>query len=97
VLRGEEGALAKRSAAAKKAAQPRKRRASGKKAATTQRLSAASKKTAKTKKRRIAPPKPAATRKLEKEQSASVPPPLEKSQVETPAVTQPETDIQEMT
>jgi len=45
----------------------------------------------------VARPKPAATPKLKKEQSASAAPALEKPQVETQAVTPPETDAQKMT
>jgi hypothetical protein len=73
-LQSEEGAMADRSKAGKKAAQTKKRRAAGKKAARTQKLRAAGKKAALTRKRREAGRKAAATRKLKKEQTASAPP-----------------------
>jgi len=72
--RTEEGAMANRSAAAKKAAQTRKHRAAGKKAARTRKLRAAGKKAALTRKRRAAGRKAAATRKLKKEQTVPAPP-----------------------
>jgi hypothetical protein len=91
--------MAKRKAAGKKVAQPKKRKAVEKKAAKTRKLSAASKRTAKTRERRAARPKPAAIPKLKKEQSASAPPAREESQVApvAPGLPQPETDVQEKT
>ena len=93
--------MANRTAAAKKAAQTRKRRGAGKKAAKTRRLKAAGKKAARTrklratgkkaaltKKRRGAARKAATTRKVNKEQSAPVPPtPQPEAQVATPPET----------